>query len=310
MNHIPVLLDEALEALQPKKGKVIVDCTLGLGGHSAALLERGAKVIGIDLDAGNLDKARSRLEGLGGDIEFRQGNFAALPLLLGELGIEKVDGVLADLGIASSQLDAGDRGFSWRRNGPLDMRLDRTRGRTAAELLNTISEADLEAALRELGDEEESERIARLVFLRRPLKMTWQLSDLVCEAKAFTPERAGRMPLHPAVRTFQAVRMLVNREPANLERLLTVIPGVLAPGGTAVVISFHSGEDRRVKHAFRDGFRAGAYAALSEEPVTPSQEELEMNPRSSSAKLRWARMPKAKAAPRAKAKAKSKGRKK
>jgi 16S rRNA (cytosine1402-N4)-methyltransferase len=300
MNHVPVLLQEAVAALRPRKGKVIADCTVGLGGHAAALLARGARVVGLDLDAGNLEQARVRLEEAGGRFDLRHGNFAGLPGVLGELGIGKVDGILADLGVSSPHLDVAERGFSWRREGPLDMRLDPTRGRTAADLLNSIPEAELAAALRDLGDEEEAERIARLVFLRRPLRTTWQHADLVCEAKAFSPERAARAPLHPAVRTFQAVRMLVNREVANLERLLVLIPQLLAPGGTAAIISFHSGEDRRVKHSFRDGFRGGVYAEMSPDPVVPSAEELEANPRAASAKLRWIRMPKAPAARRPK----------
>jgi 16S rRNA (cytosine1402-N4)-methyltransferase len=290
LRHVPVLKREVLALLKPAKGKTIVDCTVGLGGHAEALAAKGARVIGLDLDEANLRLAKDRLEIAGADFELRHANFAALPSVLQELGIERVDGVLADLGVSSPHLDVAERGFSWRRNGPLDMRLDPTRGKTAADLLNEMPEAELAAALGELGDEEEAERIARLVVTRRPLKTTWQLAGLVCEAKAFSPERAARAPLHPAVRTFQAVRMLVNREPANLDRLLRVLPGVLAPAGIAVIVSFHSGEDRAVKLAFRDGFRSGVYASIAEEPVVPGDGEREENPRSASAKLRWAKM--------------------
>jgi 16S rRNA (cytosine1402-N4)-methyltransferase len=287
--HVPVLAKEVLAALRPKKGQTFVDCTVGLGGHAALLLRRGVRVIGLDWDQANLEKARERLLEEGGPFELRQSNFAALPTVLGELGQERVDGVIADLGVASPHIDDPRRGFSYRKLGPLDMRMDLSRGEPAWAILSRLSEDELARAILELGDEEDAAKIARLIVERRPLRTTQELAALVCEARDFTLSRAAGAKLHPAARTFQALRMIVNRELPNLERLLAVLPGVLAPGGAAAVISFHSGEDRRVKQAFREGFRDGIYSKISPEPTTATEEERLANPRSRSAKLRWAR---------------------
>lgn len=294
--HIPVLLDEVLAALAPKPGQVIVDCTLGLGGHSAAMLERmgpGGKVIGIDFDPGNIEIARARLLAVGergGSFEIFHNNFAALPTVLAQAGVEKVDGVLADLGVASPQIDDPARGFSYRKPGPLDMRMDPTRGQPASALINKMSERELAAALFELGDETDAPAIARLVVERRkerPITTTQALMAIVCEARDFTIERGAGAKLHPAARTFQALRILVNRELANLDRLLAVVPDCLKPGGVAAIISFHSGEDRRVKAAFLEGVRGGIYSEISREPVVADEKEERANPRARSAKLRW-----------------------
>jgi 16S rRNA (cytosine1402-N4)-methyltransferase len=294
MKHIPVLMKEVLQALKPKKGQTIADCTLGLGGHSAEFLERGVRVVGLDLDPQNLKEAQDRFEVQGGDFSLHHANFAGLPQVLGELGIERVDGILADLGVSSPHIDDARRGFSYRRPGPLDMRMDPTRGRTAAEILDRMSEEELAQAIVELGDEEDAERIAALIVRRRPIRTTQQLMELVCEARDFTVQRAAGAKLHPAARTFQAVRMLVNRELPNLERLLAILPASLVPGGTAAIISFHSGEDRLVKQSFRDGLRSGLYAAVSEDAILATEEERKANSRSRSAKLRWARTPRKK----------------
>jgi 16S rRNA (cytosine1402-N4)-methyltransferase len=306
MKHIPVLMDAVLATLQPEKGQVVVDCTLGLGGHSAALLELGVRVIGLDLDPGNLKEAQDRFEILGGDFSVHHSNFAGLPNVLGELGIERVDGIFADLGVSSPHIDDPRRGFSYRRPGPLDMRMDPTRGQTAAQLLDRMTEEELTKAIFELGDEEDADKIAALIVRRRPIHSTQQLMELVCEARDFTVQRAAGAKLHPAARTFQAVRMLVNRELPNLERLLAVIPQTLKPGGTAAIISFHSGEDRVVKKSFLEGLRTGVYAEISADPVIATEEEKVSNSRSRSAKLRWARLPKPKPEPKPKAKAKPK----
>jgi 16S rRNA (cytosine1402-N4)-methyltransferase len=305
MKHIPVLMAEVLEVLQPQKGQVIVDCTLGLGGHSAELLDRGARVIGLDLDPQNLKEAQERFEVQGGDFSVHHSNFAGLPNVLGELGIERVDGILADLGVSSPHIDDARRGFSYRRPGPLDMRMDPTRGKTAAELLDRMTEEELTKAIFELGDEEDADRIAALIVRRRPIRTTQQLMELVCEARDFTVQRAAGAKLHPAARTFQAVRMLVNREIPNLERLLAIIPQSLKPGGAAAIISFHSGEDRVVKKAFLEGLRTGVYSAISDEPITATEEERLSNSRSRSAKFRWARLPRPKPEPKPKAKPKA-----
>ena len=281
--HVPVLLKETMAVLKPRKGQTAVDCTVGLGGHAAELVRRGVKVIGLDLDPANLEKAR---ELLGKKAVLHQANFAALPTVLAG---ETVDMVLADLGVSSPHLDDPSRGFSYRKDGPLDMRLDPSRGEPAWALLDRLSEAQLAEVLRDLGDEEEAEVVAAAIVAARPLRTTRALAEAVCDARGFSWERAVGAKLHPAARTFQALRMLVNREVGNLERLLRVLPEVLKPGGRAAVISFHSGEDRRVKLAFREGRRAGVYDQGSDEPILPGPEEQEANKRSRSAKLRWAR---------------------
>jgi len=284
--HIPVLLKEVLAALKPRKGKTMADCTVGLGGHSVEFLRKKARVVGLDLDPANLEVARARLEEIGGDFSLHHSNFAGLPTALAG---EKIDGILADLGVSSPHIDDPKRGFSYRKLGPLDMRMDPTRGQPASVLLDKLSEEELAAAILELGDEEDAAAIARLIVERRPIRTTQELAAIVCEARDFTLQRAAGAKLHPAARTFQAIRMLVNRELPNLERLLAVLPDCLKPGGVAAIISFHSGEDRRVKQAFRDGLRSGLYDKAAEDPVMATEEERRENPRSGSAKLRWAR---------------------
>ncbi len=293
--HVPVLLDHVLEVLSPAPGQVIVDCTVGLGGHAAAILERirpDGRLVAIDFDPANLAAARERLEKVGGKFDLFHTNFAALPTVLAQAGVERADAVLADLGVASTQIDDPARGFSYRRPGPLDMRMDPTRGQPASALVNRMSESELTAALLEYGDETDAPRIARLIVERRaacPIVTTQDLMAIVCEARDFTIERGAGAKLHPAARTFQTLRILVNRELANLERLLAVLPEALRPGGVAAVICFHSGEDRRVKRSFREGRRAGIYSAASTDPIIAGEAEQRRNPRSTAAKLRWAR---------------------
>lgn len=296
VRHIPVLLGEVMAALLPAPGKLMVDCTVGLGGHSVELLRRvtpGGRLIGLDLDGENVARAKARLVGVeGGQFEIHQGNFAGLPKVLALSGVERADGILADLGVASPQIDDAARGFSYRQAGPLDMRMDRNRGQPASVLVNRMDEEELARALFELGDEGDAARIAELIVKRRrskPIETTEELTAIVCEARDFTLKRAAGAKLHPAARTFQALRMLVNRELGNLERLLAVLPECLASGGVAAVISFHSGEDRLVKRAFREGLGAGVYGEIARDPVVASEDEREANGRSRSAKLRWAR---------------------
>lgn len=274
---------------------------MGLGGHAAPILERlkpHGRLIGLDMDTENLADARVKLQrvrGREGTVRFDliHSNFAELPGVLQKLGVElgTVDGVLADIGVASTQIDNPSRGFSYRRPGPLDMRMDPTRGEPASTLVNTLSEDELVEALLKYGDETDAPRIARLIVQRRksqPLATTEQLMAVVCEARNFTIERAAHAKLHPAARTFQAIRIMVNAELDNLDQLLMHLPRVLKPGGTAAIITFHSGEDRRVKHAFRDGQRAGIYSADSRDPIIAEDIERKRNPRSRPAKLRWA----------------------
>jgi 16S rRNA (cytosine1402-N4)-methyltransferase len=291
-----------LSALAPQPGDIAVDCTVGWAGHAVELLQRvgpQGRLIGIDFDADNLPIARERLEAVGFPFSLVQGNFAGLPAILAAERISQVDRVLADLGMSSMQVDDPERGFSYVRDGPLDMRMDRSRGRTAAQLLATISEPELARALRDLGDEPEAERLAAAIVAARGQRRLERTSDLVQvileviePGKKDTRWRLHPAPhrwnLHPAARTFQALRILVNRELANLEQLLRVLPDVLRPGGRVVILSFHSGEDRLVKTAFRAGLHASSYGHISPEPIRATEEERTANPRSRSAKLRWA----------------------
>jgi 16S rRNA (cytosine1402-N4)-methyltransferase len=282
---------------------VVVDCTVGWAGHAVELLRCAGptgRLIGLDLDADNLPRAREQLAEFELTFSLHHGNFASLPAVLACEGVAEVDAVLADLGMSSMQVDDPDRGFSYARDGPLDMRMDRSRGRTAAQLLAAITETDLAQALHELGDEPEAERVAAIIVAGREktaLERTGDLARLLLEGARnlgkSNPWRLhpapGRWETHPAARTFQALRILVNRELASLEHLLRVLPQVLHSGGIAAIISFHSGEDRRVKAAFRQGFHDGVYAAVSPEPIRAGPTEKARNPRSRSAKLRWAR---------------------
>jgi 16S rRNA (cytosine1402-N4)-methyltransferase len=301
--HRPVLLAEVLAALAVQPGAIVVDCTVGWAGHAAELLRcagPSGRLIGLDLDADNLPRARERLAGTGLSFGLHQANFAGLPAVLASEGVAGADAVLADLGMSSMQVDDAERGFSYVRDGPLDMRMDRTRGRSAADVLATISQEELARVLRDLGDEPEARRVAAAIVAARqrgPLRRTGELARVLLEASGSGGRqkqwrlhpKPGKWNTHPAARTFQALRILVNRELANLEQLLRVLPGVLRSGGTAAIISFHSGEDRLVKNAFRAGLHEGLYAAVSPEPIRAAFAERSANPRSRSAKLRWAR---------------------
>jgi 16S rRNA (cytosine1402-N4)-methyltransferase len=293
------MLDEVLAVLDPRPGSVVVDCTLGWAGHATELLRRvgpTGRLIGFDLDGTNLPRARERLEALGFSFTLHHGNFAGLAAALGAEG-EAASALVADLGMSSMQVDDAGRGFSYVRDGPLDMRMDQSRGKSAAELLYTLPEEEIARALRELGDEPAAAKIAAAIVGSRrhgPLERTGDLVRVIREATGTAdatwklhPTR-DRWNLHPAARTFQALRILVNRELANLQQLLRVLPDCLAPGGRAAIITFHSGEDRLVKAAFRDGHRIGTYRAISPDPIRPSFAERTSNPRSRSAKLRWA----------------------
>jgi 16S rRNA (cytosine1402-N4)-methyltransferase len=296
--HRPVLLNEVLDALDPQPGQVAVDCTVGFCGHAAELIRRvgpAGKLIGLDLDADNLTRGRKRLDAVGFPFALHHANFAGLPQVLAAEGLTTVDAILADVGVSSMQIDDAGRGFSFVRDGPLDMRMDRSRGKTAAELLVTLSAAELATAFRDLGDEPQADAIAKAIVANRGVRTTRELADLVDKAAPVRIEKGPGAPtprqqrLRPVARVFQALRILVNRELANLTALLRVLPTVLAPGGRAAIISFHSGEDRLVKQAFRDGLRSGVFAEVSDEAVRATWQERQANPRSRSAKLRWAR---------------------
>jgi 16S rRNA (cytosine1402-N4)-methyltransferase len=274
----------------------VVDCTLGLGGHSRLILEHilpGGRLIATDFDPANIAIATQALRGFDGHYTLHHSNFAALAKLLAQDGVECVDAILADLGVASPQIDDPARGFSYRHAGPLDMRMDPSRKESAAQLLARMSEEEIREALLEFGDEDDAPKIAPLIVREReiaPIDTTQRLTEIICRARDFTLQRAAGAKLHPAARTFQALRILVNRETHNLERLLADAPRLLAPGGCIAIISFHSGEDRRVKHAFREGVRSGVYAEAPSDPIVATLDEQKRNPRSRSAKLRWARV--------------------
>jgi 16S rRNA (cytosine1402-N4)-methyltransferase len=299
--HKPVLLAEVLAALNPQLGQTLVDCTLGYAGHSLELLQRispDGVLVATDLDAANIEPARAKLEAIGGLFALHHTNFAGLAGILAAEGIAQVDGLLADLGMSSMQVDDRDRGFSFMRDGPLDMRMDRTRGQTAAAIVNALTAEELTACFRDVGDEPRAEIIAAAIVAQRsvkPIERTKELREIIDRAAPVQVIRGPGAPperkqlLGPATRVFQALRILVNRELANLTHLLRILPTILKPGGVAAIISFHSGEDRLVKAAFRDGFRAGIYEAISADAVRPTFEERRANPRSRSAKLRWAK---------------------
>ncbi len=296
-----MLFEEVLATLDPRSGQTFVDCTLGFAGHAGAILKRlGSEglLIATDWDPQHLPRATANLELVGFPFRAVHSNFAGLPTVLAEAGIERVDGLLADLGMSSMQVDDSERGFSYMRDGPLDMRMDTSRGRTAADLLQNLSVEELANAFAEIGDEPQAEAIATAIGVRRkvePILRTKDLRELIDIAAAVNPlfgpgfGPIRKQKLAPATRVFQTLRILVNRELANLTQLLRVLPDLLNPGGVAGIISFHSGEDRLVKTAFRDGVRAGIYSEASDDAIRPSEEEKLANPRARSAKLRWVR---------------------
>jgi 16S rRNA (cytosine1402-N4)-methyltransferase len=289
--HRPVLVTEVLELLAPAGRRVLVDCTAGLGGHAEALLQAAgeqALLIGLDADEGNLRRCKQNLERFGQRVRLFHANFTQLPEVLDECRLAGADLLLADLGVASSQLDDPERGLSFSVDGPLDMRLDRSQRRRAADLLNHLPEAELADLIFAFGEERYSRRIARAIVAARrqkPFERTLELANLVVAAYPAMARRSRR-GVHPATRTFQALRIAVNDELANLDGLLRLLPKVLCVGGRAGVISFHSLEDGRVKRAFTDWELTGAARLLNQRILTAGEAEVQANPRSRSAKLR------------------------
>jgi 16S rRNA (cytosine1402-N4)-methyltransferase len=289
--HVSVLPVEVLALLEPAPGQVIVDATVGAGGHTRLLAERltpGGRLIGLDCDAAMLELARPRLGGL--PVTLVQAPFSRLRQVLDEQDIAAVDGVLADLGFCSDQMDDPQRGLSFAQTGPLDMRLDPAMGEPASDLLRRLSERDLADLIYRYGEERYSRRIARkIVEVRRraPLETTEELAELVRRCVPRPPRSANRRrpPIDPATRVFQALRIAVNDELGELESLLKALPACVRPGGRVAVISFHSLEDRLVKTAFRD---RSVWEALTRKPVQAGEEEVKGNPRARSAKLRAA----------------------
>lgn len=287
--HQPVMTAEVLEYLQPRPGITLVDATVGTAGHSVALMPRllpDGTLIALDRDAEALAQARERLREFAPRVRFLHGNYRKLRALLQELGIPRVAGILLDLGVSSVQLERPERGFSFAHEAPLDMRMDQTQPLTAERLVNSASEAELARILQVYGEERFARRIARrLVQERRvrPIRTTGQLSRLTVGA---LPPSARHGRIHAATRTFQALRMAVNQELEGLEEFLPQLPDLLEPGGRAVILSFHSLEDRAVKQAFAQGARNGAWRLLTKKPLRPGDEECARNPRARSAKLR------------------------
>ena len=323
--HQPVMTKELIELLAPRPGQVVVDCTAGAGGHSLAILpylmpaclsadtpppasehsgwggvvgqagvapshhageDAAGRLIAIDCDDQALQRTQQRLVEFRPHVRLIHENFRHLPEILASVGLTKVHGLIADLGFSSLQVDQAERGFSFMKEGPLDMRLDQRTVTTAATLIQRLSERELAELLQRYGEERWARRVAnRIVSGRRaqPIRTTTQLARLVADA---IPRRGSSWRFHPATRTFQALRIAVNEELACLGTLLDALPEVLLPGGRAVIITFHSLEDRLVKHAFQRGARAGCFRLLTKKPLRPSEEEIDRNPRSRSAKLR------------------------
>jgi 16S rRNA (cytosine1402-N4)-methyltransferase len=287
--HAPVLVAEALRWLEPARGGVFVDCTLGLGGHSQALLDGGAsRVVAIDRDPEAIAMARERLDGYGDRVDFVHANYRDLGAVLDARGLVAVDGVLADLGVSSMQLDAVERGFSFRGDAPLDMRMDRSQGPTVADRLREVSEGELADVIYQYGEERHSRRIARALVRARdegPLATTGELAAIV---RRSVPHR-GYQRIDPATRTFQALRIWVNGELDGLERFVRDAVSRLRVGARLVIIAFHSLEDRIVKHTLRGLDReAGAVRVLTQRPEIAGDDEIARNPRARSAKLRAA----------------------
>jgi len=293
--HVSVLLKPAIEFLAVRRGGTFIDLTLGLAGHACEIARRlGAQghLIGFDKDPAALERARERLTKppaeLANDWPKVELVHASLAAVAEHVAAGSADGLLADLGVSSMQLQNAARGFSFQAEGPLDMRMDPRDERTAEQVVNHLDEGNLADVIYEFGEERRSRRIARAIVRARPITTTAQLADVV--SAAARPMNQAERRIHPATKTFQALRILVNRELDDLKQLLSAdeAPKVLKPGGRLVIISFHSLEDRIVKDALRDGARDKAYRVLTKKPVTADEEEVDRNPRSRSAKLRAA----------------------
>ncbi len=299
--HVPVLYQDIIHALQPRRKGRYVDGTVGAGGHAEGVLRASAPdglLLGLDVDPQALALARERLAPFGARVILRRASYALLREQLAAVGWEAVDGVLLDLGVSSMQVDTPERGFSFRQDGPLDMRFDPRRPRTAADLVNTLPEAELADLLWRYGEERRARQVARAIVQARPLHTTRQLAEVVARVT-----RSGRRGMHPATRTFQALRIAVNGELEALEQALPQAVAALRPGGRLAVIAFHSLEDRLVKRFLqresRDclcppeqvvctcGHRASV-RLLTRKPLTASPEEVARNPRARSARLRVA----------------------
>ena len=301
--HIPVLTEEIMACLKPMPGEVVIDCTVGYGGHALEFTKRigpTGKLIALDVDSTELDRTRQRLSNVAAPVTFHHSNFAGISKVLSKENLDGFDIIFADLGISSMQIDNPERGLSYKHEGLLDMRMDDRIKKTAADLLNTISEEKLAKAFMDLADEPDYHQIARQIVIQRSteaITQTSQLVEIIFKAKYINQNKWRQQrrtekvhSLHPAARVFQALRILVNDELGCLRELLRLAPYCLRPGGRIGIISFHSGEDRIVKHSFRQGLRNGTYQSAAEDVVVPKSKEINSNPRSKSAKFRWAKI--------------------
>lgn len=296
--HRPIMVREILEVLAPKPGDTAVDATLGYGGHTIELLKAvlpGGRLIAVDADPIELPKTEARLRALGfGDdvLTISRSNYAGLPKVLAASGVAVADVLLADLGLSSMQIDNPERGFTFKYAGPLDLRMNPQRGQPASAFLSTLSAPDLAQILEANADEPNARVIAEAVASaasRKPIATTTELAGIIARALGQLPGQRPRDEVQAAARrVFQAIRIAVNDEFGALDMFLRQLPGCLRPGGRAAILTFHSGEDRRVKQAFKDGLRSGTYVRIAEEVLRPDPEELRANPRSAPAKLRWA----------------------
>ncbi|HXJ84432.1 MAG TPA: 16S rRNA (cytosine(1402)-N(4))-methyltransferase RsmH [Candidatus Methylomirabilis sp.] len=287
--HLPVLIEEATFLLRPRRGGWVVDGTIGMGGHAERLLEVGTadtRLLGVDRDPEALRRAGQRLARFGDRVVLRHGSFRDLAAVAADAGVAAAVAILLDLGLSSYQLEESGRGFSFGRDEALDMRFDPTRGPTAADLLHTLPREEIARLLFEYGEERHARRIARRVDERRRRARLSTTADLVAAVKEAVPRAAWPRRTHVATRTFQAVRMAVNEEVTALAEALPRAAGLLERGGRLGVISFHSGEDRIVKRAFRSLEEDGEFAGLQPAPIAPGPDEMHDNPRARSAKLR------------------------
>ena len=295
LSHKPVMLDEVVRFVRPKKGDIIVDATIGAGGHSCEILKKigtDGLLIGIDKDAEILKIARKHLSEISKSFKLYHADYKDLNIVLDELKISKVNGILLDLGVSSFQLDSQERGFSFSKEGPLDMRMDRSKGITAEYLLRRLPQKEMEDVFWRYGEEKRSRSISRTILRERKIgagiKTTTQLAEIIEKAVCITRKRPMRRKIHPATKVFQALRIVVNDELKSLECFLNNAHEFLAKGSRIVVISFHSLEDRLVKNALRKGQNASTLKILTKKPLRPLESELKKNIRCRSAKLRAA----------------------
>lgn len=287
--HLPVLLRETIEYLDPKAGETILDATAGGGGHAEEILKRispGGRLIAVDRDPAAIERVKARLEGVGGEVIYANDDFRNVDRILADAGIAGVDGAVFDLGFSSYQVDEAEKGFSFLKEGPLDMRFDPAKGVSAREVVNRFSRDEIAGIIRDYGEERHARKVAAEICSSRKRKRIETTRDLADIVQAAIGGWYRRQRLHPAARTFQAIRIYVNDELGAAEEGVKKALDLLNPGGRICVISFHSLEDRVIKNVLRDASRAGKISLLTKKPLVPSEQEVAENPRSRSAKLR------------------------